>query len=127
MSKGILIRNATVVNYDSVVKNQSILIEGGVIKFVGEENGLKVDAETRVIDAHGKYVLPGGIDPHTHFELEFGGTVSVDDFYHGTRAAVSFVIFREMCQLTSQLFLIARLLEERPQSSTSSYPRRASH
>lgn len=101
MSKGILIRNATVVNYDSVVENQSILIEGGVIKFVGEENGLKVDAETRVIDAQGKYVLPGGIDPHTHFELEFGGTVSVDDFYHGTRAAVSSVVFREKCQLTS--------------------------
>lgn len=101
MSKGILIRNATVVNYDSVVENQSIIIEGGVIKFVGEENGLKVDAETRVIDAQGKYVLPGGIDPHTHFELEFGGTVSVDDFYHGTRAAVSFVLFPEKFQLTS--------------------------
>lgn len=34
-------------------------------------------------------MIPGGIDPHTHFQLPFGGTVSVDDFYKGTRAAVS--------------------------------------
>jgi dihydropyrimidinase len=43
----------------------------------------------RVIDAGGKLIIPGGIDPHTHFQLEFGGTVSVDDFYQGTKAAVA--------------------------------------
>jgi dihydropyrimidinase len=41
----------------------------------------------KVIDATGKYVLPGGIDAHTHMELPFGGTVSSDDFETGTRAA----------------------------------------
>lgn len=89
MSNRILIQNATVVNYDSIVRNQSIFVEDGVIKFVGDEKNFKIPTETRVIDAQGKYVLPGGIDPHTHFELEFGGTVAVDDFHHGTRAAVS--------------------------------------
>jgi dihydropyrimidinase len=41
----------------------------------------------RVIDASGKYVLPGGIDAHTHMEMPFGGTFSADTFETGTRAA----------------------------------------
>jgi dihydropyrimidinase len=41
----------------------------------------------RVIDAAGKYVLPGGIDAHTHMEMPFGGTFSADTFATGTRAA----------------------------------------
>lgn len=43
----------------------------------------------RVIDAAGRLVIPGGIDPHTHMQLPFGGTVAVDDFYQGTKAAVA--------------------------------------
>lgn len=42
-----------------------------------------------MIDAAGRFILPGGIDPHTHFEMPFGGTVAVDDFYQGTKAAVA--------------------------------------
>ncbi|MHC5038283.1 MAG: dihydropyrimidinase [Planctomycetota bacterium] len=46
----------------------------------------KVDG-AEVIDASGKYVFPGGIDVHVHFQLPFGGTVSADDFKNGTKAA----------------------------------------
>jgi dihydropyrimidinase len=48
----------------------------------------KIDAEAgQTLDAAGCYVMPGGIDMHTHLDMPFGGTVSVDDFETGTRAA----------------------------------------
>lgn len=89
MHNSLYIKNARVVNHDSIEDNASIYIDSGKIKFVGEKSKFPVPEGCRVIDAGGKYVLPGGIDPHTHFELEFGGTVAVDDFYHGTKAAVA--------------------------------------
>jgi dihydropyrimidinase len=90
MADDLYIKHARVVNHDSIQDDVSIYIEQGIIKFIGKESELNVQpTNCRVIDASGKYVIPGGIDPHTHFELEFGGTVSVDDFYHGTRAAVA--------------------------------------
>ncbi|MEK9164914.1 MAG: dihydropyrimidinase [Chloroflexota bacterium] len=50
--------------------------------------GMNLPADgAKVVDAKGKYVLPGGIDVHTHLELPFGGTVSSDDFYTGHKAA----------------------------------------
>ena len=61
-----------------------ILIEDGKISTIAKT--LEVDAD-RVIDAMGRLVLPGGIDPHTHMELPFGGTFASDDFETGTRAA----------------------------------------
>ncbi|KAH9634368.1 hypothetical protein HF086_010848, partial [Spodoptera exigua] len=50
---------------------------------------LIIPGGTRTIDATGKLVMPGGIDPHTHFELEMMGAKCADDFYKGTRAAVA--------------------------------------
>ncbi|GBP18625.1 Dihydropyrimidinase [Eumeta japonica] len=50
---------------------------------------LIIPGGTRTIDASGKLVMPGGIDPHTHLELEMMGAKTVDDFYKGTRAAVA--------------------------------------
>src|SRR5256885_11608191 len=62
-----------------------IAISGGKITALGAE--LPRDNATRVIDAKGKYVLPGGIDVHTHLDMPFGGAPSADDFETGTRAA----------------------------------------
>src|SRR5919112_4673212 len=61
-----------------------ILIEGETISTIGRSLDMEAD---RTIDATGKLVIPGGIDPHTHMELPFGGTSSSDDFFTGTRAA----------------------------------------
>ncbi len=64
-----------------------VLIEDEVVSLIGadlEKYGVQAD---RVIDAVGKLVIPGGIDPHTHMELPFGGTEASDDFFTGTRAA----------------------------------------
>jgi len=61
-----------------------ILIEDEQVSVIGKTLEMEAD---KVIDASGKLVIPGGIDPHTHMELPFGGTESSDDFYTGTRAA----------------------------------------
>src|SRR5213595_3590293 len=64
--------------------NADILIEDGKIATIGKEIDVKADKK---IDAKGRLVIPGGIDPHTHMDLPFGGTSSSDDFETGTRAA----------------------------------------
>src|SRR6185369_6736905 len=61
-----------------------ILIEGETVSMIGAS--IEVEAD-KVIDASRMLVIPGGIDPHTHMELPFGGTQSSDDFFTGTRAA----------------------------------------
>jgi len=61
-----------------------ILIENGTIAMIAREIDVEAD---RVIDAKGRLVIPGGIDPHTHMDLPFGGTSSSDDFETGTIAA----------------------------------------
>jgi dihydropyrimidinase len=61
-----------------------VYIEGERITLIGES--LDVTAE-RTIDARGKYVLPGAVDPHTHLEMPWRGKTTVDDFYHGHVAA----------------------------------------
>ncbi len=61
-----------------------ILIEDGTVSLIGKMLDIEAD---KVIDASGKLVIPGGIDPHTHMDLPFGGTSSSDDFFTGTRAA----------------------------------------
>jgi dihydropyrimidinase len=78
-----LIKNGRVVTaVDDYVGD--IFIDGETIETIGKSLDMEVD---RTIDAAGKLVIPGGIDPHTHMELPFGGTSSADDFWTGTRAA----------------------------------------
>ncbi|XP_055848717.1 dihydropyrimidinase isoform X2 [Episyrphus balteatus] len=84
----VYIKNGQVVNHDKTFK-ADVYIEDGIIKFVGPASEIGVPGGVKTIDATGKLIIPGGIDPHTHFQLKFGGTVSVDDFYHGTKAAVA--------------------------------------
>jgi dihydropyrimidinase len=82
-SMSTVIKNGTIVTHDLTYK-ADILIEDGKIAEIGKD--LKGDQE---LDATGCYVMPGGIDPHTHLEMPFMGTYSSDDFESGTRAALS--------------------------------------
>ncbi|XP_019760497.1 dihydropyrimidinase isoform X2 [Dendroctonus ponderosae] len=82
----LVIRHGKIVNEDGITEDD-IYIEDGFIKQIGRN--LIIPGGTRTIDARGKYILPGGIDPHTHFEFEFMGSKSVDDFYQGTKAALA--------------------------------------
>src|SRR3954452_9633353 len=78
-----LIKNGRVVTaVDDYVAD--IFIEDETVTTIGKSLNMEAD---RVIDASGKLVIPGGIDPHTHMELPFGGTFASDDFFTGTRAA----------------------------------------
>ncbi|MFA5120399.1 dihydropyrimidinase [Zavarzinia sp.] len=79
----LLVKGGTVVNAD-YSHRADVLIEGGTVAAVG--TGLDVPAGGQVIDAGGAYVMPGGIDPHTHMELPFMGTVASEDFFTGTTA-----------------------------------------
>lgn len=76
------------VNHDKTFP-ADIYIEDGVIRYVGPGSEFVVPGGVRVIDAANRLIIPGGIDPHTHFQFPFMGTVSQDDFYRGTRAAVA--------------------------------------
>ncbi len=80
-----LIRNGEIINADSRVK-ADILVEDGVIRQIGE----KLDAPkgTEVINARGKYVFPGFIDPHVHIYLPFMGTYAKDTYKTASKAAV---------------------------------------
>src|SRR5213596_3381557 len=61
-----------------------VFIDNGTVTLLGESLDMSAD---KVIDAGGKYVIPGAIDPHTHIEMFFGGTTTCDDFTSGTTSA----------------------------------------
>ena len=79
----LLIKNGRVITAVDDYKGD-IFVESEQVNLIGKNLDVKAD---RVIDAQGKYVIPGGIDPHTHLDMPFAGTVSADDFETGTRAA----------------------------------------
>src|SRR5436190_19784464 len=80
----ILIKNGRIITADGD-QVADIWIEGETIKAIGKELGVKANKE---IDASGKLVFPGGIDPHVHLDMPFMGTFSSDTYETGTRAAL---------------------------------------
>ena len=79
----LLIKNGTIVTATDEYRGD-VFVDGEKITTIGTSLTMPAD---RVIDAAGKYVLPGGIDVHTHLDMPFGGTTSADDFESGTIAA----------------------------------------
>src|SRR6202045_3751648 len=79
----LLIKGGDIVAADRTYK-ADILVDGETIKAIG--SGFSGDD---VIDASGCFVMPGGIDPHTHLEMPFMGTTSADHYESGTKAALS--------------------------------------
>jgi dihydropyrimidinase len=79
-----LIKGGTVITATEKME-ADVLVDGDkVVALLGREHTVEAD---ETIDAAGKYVMPGGIDVHTHMELPFGGTFAADTFETGTRAA----------------------------------------
>ena len=79
----LVIKGGTIVAADRTYK-ADVLVEGETVKAIGE--GLKGDSS---LDAAGCFVMPGGVDPHTHLDMPFMGTNSADDYESGTKAALS--------------------------------------
>jgi dihydropyrimidinase len=80
-----LIANGTVVTAEGSYP-ADVLVDGERIAQIGSDLGTGATVD-ETIDATGRYVIPGGIDVHTHMKLPFGGTFAKDDFFTGTRAA----------------------------------------
>ncbi|GAA0747075.1 dihydropyrimidinase [Clostridium oceanicum] len=78
-----LIKNGTIITSGDTFKGD-IYIENGIIKKIGIN---LVEEAEEIVDAQGKYVMPGGVDVHTHLNLDVGTAVATDDFYTGTVAA----------------------------------------
>lgn len=88
----LLIKNGRIVNDDSIF-DADIFVENGVIAQIG--HNLVIPGGVRIIDARAtsanevNYILPGGIDTHTHLQTTFMGAQTCDDYYHGSRAALA--------------------------------------
>ena len=82
----IIIRGGTVVTAVMTFAADVYCDEGKIVA-IGEDLDVPEHAES--IDATGQYIMPGGIDPHTHMQLPFMGTVASEDFYTGTAAGLA--------------------------------------
>jgi len=83
---GVVIRGGTIVNAGERFE-ADVKVEGRTITGIGSD--LRTSTGDTTIDAQGRYVLPGFIDPHVHMELPFMGTVSIDDFETGTASGIA--------------------------------------
>ncbi len=82
----VLVKGGTVVTAEHSYR-ADVLCADGKIQAIGED--LEVPKGAQVVDAGGQYVMPGGIDPHTHMQLPFMGTVASEDFESGTAAGLA--------------------------------------
>ncbi len=82
----LLIRGATVVTHEESYR-ADVLCANGLIQAIGEN--LETPSGCDVLDGGGQYLMPGGIDPHTHMQLPFMGTVASEDFFSGTAAGLA--------------------------------------
>jgi len=82
----LLIINGIIIS-DGQRMQGDVYCEDGIIKAIGQN--LTASSNTQVIDASGQYLMPGGIDPHTHMQLPFMGTVASEDFFTGTAAGLA--------------------------------------
>src|SRR5438046_3153166 len=80
----LLIKNGRIITADAD-QVADIFIESEIISAIGKNLSMKSEKE---IDASGKLVFPGGIDPHVHLDMPFMGTFSSDNYETGTRAAL---------------------------------------
>lgn len=82
----IIIKGGTVIT-DGQRMQADVYCKDGIIQAIGKD--LDVPSSAQVIDAGGQFVMPGGIDPHTHMQLPFMGTVASEDFFTGTAAGLA--------------------------------------
>jgi dihydropyrimidinase len=82
----LLIRGGTVVTAEHSFRADVLCAEG---KITAVAEGLSAPSGARIVDAGGQLVMPGGIDPHTHMQLPFMGTVASEDFFTGTAAGLA--------------------------------------
>ena len=82
----LLLKGGKVVTHE-MTYTADVLCEDGKITRIAQDLSAPEGAE--VIDVTGKLIMPGGIDPHTHMQLPFMGTVAADDFASGTAAALA--------------------------------------
>ena len=103
----LLIKNGRIITADSD-QVADVFIEGEKIKAIGKDLSIKAD---EIIDASGKFIFPGGIDPHVHLDMPFMGTFSSDTYETGTRAAlfggttmvIDFILQKQGASLTDDL------------------------
>ena len=85
-----LIKDGTLVTAADTYQADLWIEDGRIVRISDKSQrgiGAPGESDVQVIDASGHYLLPGGIDAHTHLDMPFGGTTSNDDFETGTRAA----------------------------------------